>query len=172
MDDIKTVDSSEVVYDPVYQRQKEGVAKMRTSLLACTDENGITIRGTIESITAMRIYHQMMRIIKYTELMDKIEDKLYKSIDNLIDTAPNDTQTLIQLLTIQERLQKSMIESHKLLQPYLDIKEFSVVDLVPQDTTSTSSSQLNMKSEDRDRLRSTAQQVLIELKEGGLVANS
>lgn len=65
-----------------------------------------------------------------------------------------------------------MIESHKLLQPYLDIKEFSVVDLVPQDTTSTSSSQLNMKSEDRDRLRSTAQQVLIELKEGGLVANS
>lgn len=172
MDDIKTVDSSEIVYDPVYQRQKEGVAKMRTSLLACTDENGITIRGTIESITAMRIYHQMMRIIKYTELMDKIEDKLYKSIDNLIDTAPNDTQTLIQLLTIQERLQKSMIESHKLLQPYLDIKEFSVVDLVPQDTTSTSSSQLNMKSEDRDRLRSTAQQVLIELKEGGLVANS
>lgn len=107
MDDIKTVDSSEVVYDPVYQRQKEGVAKMRTSLLACTDENGITIRGTIESITAMRIYHQMMRIIKYTELMDKIEDKLYKSIDNLIDTAPNDTQTLIQLLTIQERLQKA-----------------------------------------------------------------
>jgi len=170
MDDIKTVDSSEVVYDPVYQRQKEGVAKMRTSLLACTDENGITIRGTIESITAMRIYHQMMRIIKYTELMDKIEDKLYKSIDNLIDTAPNDTQTLIQLLTIQERLQKSMIESHKLLQPYLDIKEFSVVDLVPQESTASSGSQLNMNSEDRDRLRSNAQQVLLQLKEGGMIA--
>lgn len=170
MDNIKTVDSSEVVYDPVYQRQNEGVAKMRTSLLACTDENGITIRSTIESITAMRIYHQMMRIIKYTELMDKIEDKLYKSIDNLLDNSPNDNQTLIQLLAIQERLQKSMIESHKLLQPYLDIKDFAIVDLVPQESTAASGPQLNMKSEERDRLRSNAQQVLLQLKEGGLIA--
>lgn len=170
MDDIKTVDSSEVVYDPVYQRQKEGVAKMRASLLACTDENGVTIRGTIESITAMRIYHQMMRIIKYTELMDKIEDKLYKSIDNILDNSPDDSATMIMLLSVQEKLQKSMIESHKLLQPYLDIKEFSVVDLVPQESTTASGPQLNMKSEERDRLRSNAQQVLLQLKEGGLIA--
>lgn len=170
MDDIKTVDSSEVVYDPVYQRQKEGVAKMRASLLACTDENGVTIRGTIESITAMRIYHQMMRIIKYTELMDKIEDKLYKSIDNMLDNSPDDAATMVMLLNVQEKLQKSMIESHKLLQPYLDIKEFSVVDLVPQESTAASSPQLNMKSEERDRLRSNAQQVLLQLKEGGMIA--
>ena len=63
-----------------------------------------------------------------------------------------------------------MIESHKLIQPYLDIKEFSVVDLVPQESTAASSTQFNMKSEDRDRLRSNAQQVLLQLKEGGLVA--
>lgn len=170
MDDIKTVDSSEVVYDPVYQRQKEGVAKMRASLLACTDENGVTIRGTIESITAMRIYHQMMRIIKYTELMDKIEDKLYKSIDNMLDNSPDDAATMVMLLNVQEKLQKSMIESHKLLQPYLDIKEFSVVDLVPQESTAASGPQLNMKSEERDRLRSNAQQVLLQLKEGGMIA--
>ena len=95
MDDIKTVDSSEVVYDPVYQRQKEGVTKMRTSLLACTAENGVTIRNTLDSITAMRIYHQMMRIIKYTELMDKLEDKLYRSIDNMLDNSPDDERTLL-----------------------------------------------------------------------------
>ena len=63
-----------------------------------------------------------------------------------------------------------MIESHKLLQPYLDIKEFSVVDLVPQESTASSGSQLNMNSEDRDRLRSNAQQVLLQLKEGGMIA--
>lgn len=171
MDNIKTVDSSEVVYDPVYQRQKEGVAKMRTSLLACTDDSGVTIRSTIESITAMRIYHQMMRIIKYTEMMDKIEDKLYKTIDNTLDTAPNDATTMIMLLGVQERLQKSMIESHKLLQPYLDVKEFSVVDLVPQEAAASASPQLNMKSEERNRLRSHAQQILLQLKAGGLDAS-
>lgn len=170
MDDIKTVDSSEVVYDPIYQRQKEGVTKMRTSLLACTAENGVTIRNTLDSITAMRIYHQMMRIIKYTELMDKLEDKLYRSIDNMLDNSPDDERTLLSLLHIQERLQKSMIESHKLIQPYLDVKEFSVVDLVPQESAASSNTQFNMKSEDRDRLRSNAQQVLLQLKEGGLVA--
>lgn len=170
MDDIKTVDSSEVVYDPVYQKQKEGVAKMRTSLLACTQDNGISIKNTIESITAMRVYHQLMRIIKYTEMMDKLEDKLYRSIDKVLDTTPDDAPTMLMLLKIQEQLQKSMIDSHKLLQPYLDIRNFFDLEVVSADSSEPSGIQLQLKTEERDRLRSNAQQVIQQLGEAGLIA--
>lgn len=169
MDDIKTVDSSEVVYDPTYQRQKEGVAKMRTSLLACTEENGVSIRNTIEAITAMRIYHQLMRIIKYTEMMDKLEDKLYRSIDIVLDNNPDDAATMLMLLKIQEQLQKSMIDSHKLLQPYLDLRNFFNLEVVESTSTGPSPIQLEMKAEERDRLRANSQQVIQQLREAGLI---
>ena len=164
--DIKTLDGSTVVTDPIYQKQKEGVAKMRTSLLACSNDSGISTRQAIQNITTMRVYHQLMRIIKYLEMMDKLEAKLYESLDYTIENSESDTKTMMMLLGIQATLQKNMIESHKLLQPYLDIQEFTMVDLVQQESVSTSDALL-MKSEDRDRLRANAQAVLMQLKEGG-----
>ena len=38
MSNIKTVDGFTSILDPLYQKQKEGVAKMRASLLACTED--------------------------------------------------------------------------------------------------------------------------------------
>ena len=71
--DIKTVDEPSVlVTDELYKRQKENVSKMRTALLSFTDENGVSVRRAIQGITGMRIYHQIIRIIRYTELMDKL----------------------------------------------------------------------------------------------------
>lgn len=167
MVDIKTVDDSTSIIDPLYQKQKEGITKMRTALLASTSDSSMSTSRAIQNITTMRIYHQMMRIIKYTELMDKLEDKLYRSIDNLLDTSPDDDQTLIQLLTIQGRLQKSMIESHKLLQPYLDIQDFNVVDLMPVDNENTGvKTNITMNPEERDKLRSNAQAILLQLTGG------
>lgn len=166
--DIKTVDGSSFIekVDPLYQRQREGVAKMRTSLLAYTDDGGASTRQAIQSITAMRVYHQLVRIVKYLELMDKLEDKMYAAIDYSVEHASaSDPATWIQLVTLQERLQKSMIESHKLLQPYLDVQEFNVVDLVPTDHESTTS--VIMSSESRDKLRTNAQAVLAQLQSSG-----
>ncbi len=166
--DIKTVDDSDNrITDSLYQRQKENVSKMRASLLSCTDESGVSTRHAIQSITTMRIYHQLTRIIRYLELMDKLEVKLYESIEYSIETANKaEPTTWMALLTIQEKLQKTMIESHKLLQPYLDIQEFSVVDLTTSDGEVSNHTQI-MNPEDRDRLRSTAQTVLQQLQSTG-----
>ena len=56
-----------------------------------------------------------------------------------------------------------MIESHKLLQPYLDIQEFSIADL-SDSTQETPITSHIMSPEDRDRLRSKAQAVLYQLE--------
>ena len=183
---IKTVDDKAPVVDneeldaqpvqlcnPLYARQREDVAKMRTSLLACVDDNGYPTKQAINNITVMRVYHQIARIIRYLDLMDKLEDKLYSAIEVQINDADLfDDGTVARLLTIQERLQKTMLESHKLLQPYLDIQEFNVVDLTASASTATSASAVAadiMKPEDRDRLRSNAQAVLVELQSGGAI---
>lgn len=161
--DIKTVDGTPAL-NPIYCRQKEDVAKMRTSLLACNEDTGVSTRHAIQNITTMRVYHQLMRIIRYTELMDKLEDKLYSCIDHAIDSASTaDPTTWMSLLTIQERLQKSMIESHKLLQPYLDVKEFTVVELASDDV-STKPSPTALTPEVRDSVRSKAQSLILELE--------
>ena len=162
-DDVKMV-------DPLYAAQKEGVARMRTSLLSCmaTDNGTITSRA-INNITALRIYHQIARIIKYLDIMDKLEDKLYESIESNIDNMnPSDINTMEVLLEVQTKLQKSMIESHKLLQPYMDLQDMSIVDLVAVSTAdeeSTNSEISLLPSESRDRIRTSAQSLLNELKQ-------
>lgn len=122
----------------------------------------------IQDITVMRVYHQLTRIIRYTEMMDKLEDKLYAAMDYQIDNADiTDSNTLVMLMGIQEKLQKSMIESHKLLQPYMDLQEFSVVDLV-QDTGSDDNpiTKTLITSESRDKIRYLAKNVIDVLAAG------
>ena len=160
---IETVDNSNtVVENPIVAKQKEDVAKMRTSLLSCSKENGVSTMRAIQDITVMRVYHQLTRIIRYTEMMDKLEDKLYAAMDYQIDNADiTDSNTLVMLMGIQEKLQKAMIESHKLLQPYMDLQDFSVVDLVPTtESTDNPISQKLMTSESRDKVRYAAQGVI------------
>lgn len=166
--DIKTVDSSKnLLADEIYQRQKENVSRMRASILALSSDSGVSTRAVIQEITGMRIYHQLMRIIKYTELMDKLETKLYESIECAVESANSaEPSTWAALLTIQEKLQKSMIESHKLLQPYLDIQELAVVDLAKTESDVSSSASI-LSSEDRDRLRMNAQNVIQQLQLSG-----
>lgn len=159
-DECKTVTSEAEVLDPLYMKQQQDVAAMRTSLLAFNSGDPTSARLAIQKITAMRFYHQLSRIIRYTDMMDKIEAKLYESIDRSIERMNSDSPaTWMQLLTIQERLQKSMIESQKLLQPYLDLESLSFVE-VPQATTEVSFGAMIMEQESRDRLRSSAQAVL------------
>ena len=170
---IETVDNSNtVVENPIVAKQKEDVAKMRTSLLSCSKENGVSTMRAIQDITVMRVYHQLTRIIRYTEMMDKLEDKLYAAMDYQIDNADiTHLGTLEMLMQIQANLQKSMIESHKLLQPYMDLQDFSVVDLVP--TTESSDNPISQKlmtSESRDKVRYAAQGV-IEMFASGVDSN-
>lgn len=165
---IETVDNSNIIENPIVAKQKEDVAKMRTSLLSCSKENGVSTMRAIQDITVMRVYHQLTRIIRYTEMMDKLEAKLYEAMDYQIDNADiTHLGTLEMLMQIQANLQKSMIESHKLLQPYMDLQDFSVVDLVH--TTEDIDNPITQKlitSESRDKIRYAAQNVIEILQTG------
>ena len=106
--------------DPLYSKQREDVARMRTSLLSCS-EDPLTSKKALANITVLRVYHQVSRIIRYLEMMDKIEDKLYESLDYRIDNMDIENPTTwMMLLNVQEKLQANMVNSHKLLQPYIE----------------------------------------------------
>ena len=170
MSNIETVSTSTQSIDPLIRKQKEDVAKMRASLLCCNDDI-YSAAQAMKNITVLRVYHQMNRIIRYLEMMDKIEEKLYASIDvslNVMDeTEPS---TWMALLTIQEKLQKNLIDSHKLLEPYITEGVFNIESLAP---TVIEQAETNvagvLTKESRETLRISAQQVLAALdsvKEG------
>lgn len=164
-DECKTVTSEAELLDPLYMKQQQDVAAMRASLLAFNSGDPTSARLAIQKITAMRFYHQLSRIIRYTDMMDKIEAKLYESIDRSLERMNSDSPaTWMSLLQIQERLQKSMIESQKLLQPYLDLESLSFVE-VPQAAQEVSFGAMLMEQESRDRLRTSAQAVLAAITE-------
>lgn len=167
-------DNNVVLSNPLIAKQKEDVAKMRTSLLSCNEESGMTVSRAIQDITVMRVYHQLTRIVKFTEMMDKLEDKLYEAIDYQIDNCDiTENQTLITLLGIQEKLQKSMIESQKLLDPYLNMQLFNVVDLAPTatDTSDNPITKQLISSESRDKIRYSARSVIEMLATGNAAGN-
>lgn len=163
-DECKTVTSEADIVDPLYRKQQQDVAAMRASLLTFDENNPNSARSAIQKITVMRFYHQISRIIRYTDMMDKIEAKLYESIDksleNMNSSSPSTWMALIQL---QEKLQKSMIESQKLLEPYLDMGSLSFVE-VPQQSQEVSFGAMIMEQESRDKLRASAQAVLAAIQ--------
>jgi len=120
----------------------------------------------LQNITTLRIYHQVSRIIRYLDQMDKIEEKLYNSIDVALDQLNPGISSVSLLLDMQERLQKIMIESHKLLQPYLDIQTYTISS---SDDGEVSEESKLMSVDERNRLRTSAQAVLLELNRGGVV---
>lgn len=162
--EVKTVDGD---YEPdqLYSKQKEGVSKMRASLLACNPDSGSQLYDAINNITAMRIYHQLTRIIKYTEMMDKLEQKMYENMETVLESSTSDSVTLLALMKMQEQLQKSMIESHKLLQPYLDVAEFEVVREVRGEEVHEPDPAIKLiSSTQRDNIRNAASTALLKLR--------
>lgn len=159
MRDVKTVDSPPYsIQDPLIAKQREDVAKMRTSLLCCSDDP-YSIGQAIRGVTGMRVYHQVMRIVRYLDEMDRIEDKLYESIDKCLDKIDTDnTSSWSVLLSLQERLQRNMIDSHKILEPYLNIQEYLIEEVPSAQSAPDGASILSKAS--RDKLRTSAQQVL------------
>jgi hypothetical protein len=150
--------------DPLTKQQRSHTDEMRSALLSCNFGDITSTTSALKYITLRRILHQVERIIKYTELMDRLEDKLYESIDqNLAQMDEFDPNTMMLLLKVQAQLQTSMIESQKLLQPYLDM-DISVY-APPQDVTPEDSFMASiLPKESRNTIRSGAQALLTELK--------
>lgn len=151
--------------DPLIAKQKRDVDAMRTILLTCNTSDPNSVKAAMNNILVMRVYHQISRIIKYTEQMDKIEAKLYNSIDQSLDTMSDaDPRTWMTLLNIQERLQKIMIDSHKLIEPYLNIEDLTYVEVIPE-ASSDSFAKTLLDQDSRERLRTSAQAILSALSE-------
>lgn len=157
--------------DPLTAKQKSHTDEMRDALLACNFGDIASTKSALQYITLRRILHQVERIIKYTELMDRLEDKLYESIDqNLADMDEFDPNTMMLLLKVQSQLQTSMIESQKLLQPYL---EMDVTAYAPAQEVAEDSFIANIiPQESRNTIRNGAQALLTELRKQTIPAEN
>ena len=173
-DEFKTVvpepeDTTSIFVDPLTAKQKSHTDEMRDALLTCNFGDITSTKSALQYITLRRILHQVERIIKYTELMDRLEDKLYESIDaNLAEMNEFDPNTMMLLLKVQTQLQTSMIESQKLLQPYLemDVTAYAPVQEVTEDSFMANI----IPQESRNTIRNGAQALLTELRKQNVVA--
>lgn len=166
MDEFNTFELSDIK-DPLLQKQKEGVCRMRDALLNFSSDNLESVRYALTNVTILRVYHQLVRIIKYLDLMDRLEDKLYESIENSMERMDtNNPSTMLMLLNIQEKLMRNMEESEKLLQPYVG-KDMEAIftSAMQAPTIDQDSEALSLDRKTRDKLRTSAQQVLMALQE-------
>ena len=166
MDDLKTFEG--VLPDPLYEKQKEDVARMRSSLLSCSADPSLA-KVAMQNVAILRLYHQVARIIRYLDLMDRLEDKLYSSIEYTVDKMNAESQsTWMMLLNIQEKLQKNMIESQKLLAPVQDLIDAANAELfsVVESSTPAVPGTLTLDASTREKLRLSAQTVIRQLNVG------
>lgn len=167
-DDAETFGSEDdLLSGALFDKQKDQTRSMRSSLLACDDSDPFSVKNTMQRILVMRIYHQITRIIRYTEEMDKIEQKLYKVIDATLDTMDdiyideNTFTCLNQLMVMQQKLQQSMIDSQKLLDPYLNMDTLSYIEIPSNDSETQGSINGHVLDQDsRQKLRAGAQAAL------------
>lgn len=159
---ISTLDDSLV--DPLLKEQQAQAAQMRDALLSCKKNDITSAKVALQNIAVLQVYHQVSRIIRYTEVMDRLEDKLYASIDaNLAEMDEFDPNTMILLTKIQGDLQKSMVMSQELLKPYLDIDLASIAPPV-EINEETSFGAAIIPKESRNAIRNGAQALLTELR--------
>ena len=150
--------------NPLLREQTEQAAQMRDALLTCRKNDVTSAKVALQNIAVLQVYHQVARIIRYTEMMDRLEDKLYASIDaNLSQMDDFDPNTMILLTKIQCDLQKSMVLSQDMLKPYMDIDLESIAP--PRDVNEdTSFGAAILPRESRTAIRNGAQALLTELR--------
>jgi hypothetical protein len=156
----KTVADSTTGLD-LYIEQVRDVSAMRSSLLQFDKTDPAAARKAVQNVTLLRFYHQLERIVRYTEMIDKIEDKMYQSIElKLENSDPDDEDLWLTLIPMQERLQKMMIESHKLLEPYLSPEMLAPLEIEKEDDPSASFTSMLLDQESREKVRTGVQQLM------------
>lgn len=169
-DELKTVEESgqleptDTFVDPLLKEQRMQAEQMRSALLTCKKNDITSAKVALQNIAVLQVYHQVGRIIRYTEMMDRLEDKLYDSIDmNLAEMDEADPNTMLVLLKVQSQLQESMVMSQKLLEPYMNI---NLEDIAPpvDINEETSFGAAIIPKESRNIIRNGAQALLTELR--------
>ena len=102
-------------------------------------------------------------MIKFTEVMDALEDKLYDSmLVNISEMDSADPTTMMMLLKAQADLQTTMIQSQQLIKPYLDMNILAMVPQPEMEDTPFGVSIISQES--RNNIRTGAQALLTELR--------
>lgn len=163
-DNITSVENTDFsTVDPLLKEQKAQVDQMRSTLLSFNKADPNSAKRAMQNITVLRIYHQVTRIIKFTEMMDLLEDKLYDAmIENMAEMDTSDPMTLITLLKVQAQLQETMIQSQQLIKPYLDMDIETIAP--PPELEETSFGAAIISQESRNNIRTGAQALLTELR--------
>ena len=167
-DELKTVgvaseDTSLSTVDPLLKAQQNNVSLMRETLLSFNKADLSEAKRAMQNITVLRVYHLVGRIIKCTEMLDLLEDKMYDSmIANIGQMDSCDPMTLMTLLKVQAQLQENMLLSQQLIKPYLDLDIAAIAP--PVDYTETSFGATIISQESRNNIRSGAQALLTELR--------
>jgi len=159
-----TISTSDDLVNPLLREQQAQAAQMRDALLTCKKNDITSAKVALQNIAVLQVYHQVARIIRYTEVMDRLEDKLYASIDaNLAQMDDFDPATMMMLTKVQADLMKSMVMSQDLLKPYLDIDLDAIAP--PRDVNEeTSFGAAILPKESRNAIRNGAQALLTELR--------
>lgn len=160
--DVTALDDNLV--DPLLREQKEQADQMRAALLSCRKSDISSAKVALQNIAVLQVYHQIARIIRFIEVMDRLEDKLYASIDaNLSQMDDFDPTTMVMLLKVQGDLQKSIVLSQDLLKPYMDIDIASIAPPKEVDDEGSFGAAI-LPKESRNAIRTGAQALLTELK--------
>ena len=146
----------------LYAAQCNDVEQMRNCLLTFDRKDPAAIKKAIQNVTLLRVYHQLERIVRFTEMLDQIEDRIYQSIQAKLDNSdPDDESMWLTLIPIQERLQKTMVESHKLLEPYLSMEQLSALEIPQQQEDPTKSfASMILDQQGREKVRTGVQSLL------------
>ena len=164
---VETVDVQQrrnsISSDPLYAVRRESTERMRTALLSYSLDDPYSAAFAIKQVTLLRVSHQVARIVQYLDMMDRIEEKLYIAINNELEAADlYDPMTLNHLLAIQSKLQETIIESNKLLTPYLNMEQYPAFENIEQ-LSQPDEELLSLPAKQRDELRENASAILAEL---------
>ena len=148
--------------DPILREQKLQIDQMRSIYVNFNKGEPNAAKRAMQNLTVLRIYHQMGRIIKFTEAMDALEDKLYDSmLMNIGQMDSADPATLMMLLKVQAQLQETMVQSQLLIKPYLDM---DIEAIAPPQEFEESFGATIISQESRNNIRTGAQALLTELR--------
>lgn len=150
--------------DVLYLSQEEDIRRMRSSLLLASGaKDASEATNSLRNIAILRVYHQIARVIKFLEYMDKIEEKMYRSIDASLDSLPDDVESMTVLLKIQNALLTNMTMSQKLLEPYMGMIDSATQYVQSISTVSDADTTSVIPKQSRDKIRLTAQTLLGDL---------
>lgn len=152
---------------PLRKAMRESTERMQTALLAASMDNPGSVAAAMRQVTLLRAHHQVLRIVKFLQLMDEVEEKMYESIE--LDMATMDlteSSTWSTLLALQTKLQQNIIESNKLLAPYLEMDKYPLFQEIAEEglVIEADAEVIDISADKRNQLRETATLVLEDLQ--------